>query len=163
LLTGVQSDLAAKARLSRARPRLTGPPSCLPRRGAVSGGGCFRASVWKGVAVMEGVRGHLSGLGVPTYVVDAPHGGGKIPLMPNYLVSMSDDVVVLRNYEGLLVRYQAEDKPSAATAPPARTQGVSLLLQGGQTALIPPGNERMARRRGGRAEQNTCGGEGAGG
>ena len=59
---------------------------------------------------MEGLRGHMSGLGIPTYVVDSPHGGGKIPLMPNYLVSASDDAVVLRNYEGMLVRYQAEDK-----------------------------------------------------
>ena len=40
---------------------------------------------------MEGLRGHMSGLGIPTYVVDSPHGGGKIPLMPNYLVSVSDD------------------------------------------------------------------------
>ncbi len=126
----------------------------------VIGAGHFRTSVWKGLEIMEGLRGHLSGLGVPTYVIDAPHGGGKIPLMPNYLVSMSDEVVVLRNYEGLLVRYQAEDKPSGATAPAAHTQGVSLLLQGGQTALIPQGNERMARREGGRPEQSSCGGEG---
>ena len=58
----------------------------------------------------------MSGLGIPTYVVDSPHGGGKIPLMPNYLVSASDDAVVLRNYEGMLVRYQAEDKPNTARA-----------------------------------------------
>jgi lysine 2,3-aminomutase len=93
---------------------------------------------------MEGLRGHLSGLGIPTYVVDSPHGGGKIPLMPNYLVSASDDAVVLRNFEGMLVRYQAEDRP--ATVRPARTRGVSSLLQGTKTALIPQGSERMARR-----------------
>jgi len=56
---------------------------------------------------MEGLRGHTSGIGIPTYVVDSPHGGGKIPMMPNYLVSMSDDAVILRNYEGMLIRYQA--------------------------------------------------------
>ena len=77
----------------------------------VIGAGHFRTSVWKGLEIMEGLRGHMSGLGIPTYVVDSPHGGGKIPLMPNYLVSASDDAVVLRNYEGMLVRYQAEDKP----------------------------------------------------
>ena len=70
----------------------------------------------------------------------------KIPLMPNYLVSMSDDAAILRNYEGMLVRYQAEDKPSAAGAPTA-TRGVSGLLQGDKTSLMPEGNERMARRR----------------
>ena len=71
----------------------------------------MRTSVWKGMEIMEGLRGHMSGLGIPTYVVDSPHGGGKIPMMPNYLISSSDDAVVLRNYEGMLVRYQAEDRP----------------------------------------------------
>jgi lysine 2,3-aminomutase len=93
---------------------------------------------------MEGLRGHMSGLGIPTYVVDSPHGGGKIPLMPNYLVSASNDAVVLRNYEGMLVRYQAEDKPN--TAQSTRTRGVSALLQGTKSVLMPENNERMARR-----------------
>jgi lysine 2,3-aminomutase len=94
---------------------------------------------------MEGLRGHMSGLGIPTYVVDSPHGGGKIPLMPNYLVSASDDAVVLRNFEGMLVRYQAEDKPN--TVQPTATRGVSSLLQGTKSAIVPENNERMARRR----------------
>jgi lysine 2,3-aminomutase len=94
---------------------------------------------------MEGLRGHMSGLGIPTYVVDSPHGGGKIPMMPNYLVSMSDDAVVLRNYEGMLIRYQAEDKPGSIQ--PTVTRGVSSLLQGNKSVLIPENNERMARRR----------------
>src|SRR5262249_20254487 len=95
--------------------------------------------------IMEGLRGHMSGLGIPTYVVDSPHGGGKIPLMPNYLVSASDDAVVLRNYEGMLVRYQAEDK--ANTTQPTATRGVSSLLTGTKSMLIPENSERMARRR----------------
>jgi lysine 2,3-aminomutase len=65
--------------------------------------------------------------------------------MPNYLVSASDDAVVLRNYEGMLIRYQAEDKPSSVE--PTKTRGVSSLLQGTRTALMPEGNERMRRRR----------------
>jgi lysine 2,3-aminomutase len=95
--------------------------------------------------IMEGLRGHMSGIGIPTYVVDSPHGGGKIPIMPNYMVSMSDDSVVLRNYEGMLIRYQATDKPQTIDA--TKTRGVSGLLQGDKTALVPEGNERMARRR----------------
>jgi hypothetical protein len=94
---------------------------------------------------MEGLRGHMSGLGIPTYVVDSPHGGGKIPMMPNYLVSASDDAVVLRNYEGLLVRYQAQDRP--ATIQPTATRGVSSLLQGTNSALVPENSERILRRR----------------
>src|SRR5207302_3670733 len=161
LLKGVNDSLETMRELMRALLRIKVRPYYLFHCDPVIGAGHFRTSVWKGLEIMEGLRGHLSGLGVPTYVVDAPHGGGKIPLMPNYLVSMSDDVVVLRNYEGLLVRYQAEDKPSGATPATARTQGVSSLLQGGQTVLIPQGNERMARREGGRLEQNGCCSEGA--
>jgi len=111
----------------------------------VIGAGHFRTSVWKGLEIMEGLRGHMSGLGIPTYVVDSPHGGGKIPLMPNYLVSASDDAVVLRNFEGMLVRYQAEDK--LHTAQPTATRGVSALLQGTKSVLMPENSERMARRR----------------
>src|SRR5207248_6106835 len=111
----------------------------------VIGAGHFRTSVWKGLEIMEGLRGHMSGLGIPTYVVDSPHGGGKIPLMPNYLVSASDDAVVLRNYEGMLVRYQAEDKPNSIRE--TTTRGVSALLTGSKTALMPENTERMARRR----------------
>ena len=55
---------------------------------------------------MEGLRGHTSGYAVPTYVIDAPGGGGKIPVMPNYLISYSDHKVVLRNYEGYITTYE---------------------------------------------------------
>src|SRR5204863_3247025 len=64
--------------------------------------------------------------------------------MPNYLVSAANDAVVLRNYEGMLVRYQAEDKPN--TVQPTATRGVSSLLQGSKSVIIPENNERMARR-----------------
>jgi lysine 2,3-aminomutase len=111
----------------------------------VIGAGHFRTSIWKGMEVMEGLRGHMSGLGIPTYVVDSPHGGGKVPVMPNYVVSASDDAVVLRNYEGMLVRYQAEDKPLQSNEQ-GRTRGVSSLLQGSKSALIPENAERMIRR-----------------
>ena len=55
---------------------------------------------------MEGLRGHTSGYAIPTYVIDAPGGGGKIPVMPNYLISYSDHKVVLRNYEGYITTYE---------------------------------------------------------
>jgi lysine 2,3-aminomutase len=86
----------------------------------------------------------MSGLGIPTYVVDSPHGGGKIPVMPNYLISAGDDAVVLRNFEGQIVRYQAQDKP--ITSEPTITRGVSSLLQGTRSVIVPEGSERMARR-----------------
>jgi lysine 2,3-aminomutase len=145
LLKGVNDDLDTVRRLMRALLRIKVRPYYLFHCDPVTGAGHFRTSVWKGMEIMEGLRGHLSGLGIPTYVVDSPHGGGKIPLMPNYLVSASDDAVVLRNFEGLLVRYQAEDKP--ITIKPTPSRGVSALLQGDRTAIVPENNERMARRR----------------
>ncbi|BAD39020.1 lysine 2,3-aminomutase [Symbiobacterium thermophilum IAM 14863] len=65
----------------------------------------FRTSVAKGVAIIEALRGHTSGFCVPTFVVDAPGGGGKIPVMPQYLISQSDGRVILRNFEGKISIY----------------------------------------------------------
>jgi lysine 2,3-aminomutase len=145
LLRGVNDSLETMRDLMRALLRIKVRPYYLFHCDPVIGAGHFRTSVWKGLEIMEGLRGHLSGLGIPTYVVDSPHGGGKIPLMPTYLISASDDAVVLRNFEGMLVRYQAEDKLN--TVSPTRTGGVSALLQGTRSVLIPSDNERMARRR----------------
>lgn len=145
LLKGVNDNLETIRRLLRGLLRIKVRPYYLFHCDPVTGAGHFRTSIWKGMEIMEGLRGHMSGIGIPTYMVDSPHGGGKIPLMPNYLVSMSDDAVILRNYEGMLVRYQAEDKPAAAHSTP--TRGVSSLLQGDHSHLMPEGNERMARRR----------------
>ncbi|WP_205027747.1 lysine 2,3-aminomutase [Anaerosacchariphilus polymeriproducens] len=66
----------------------------------------FRTSVGKGIEIMESLRGHTSGFAVPTYVIDAPGGAGKIPVMPNYLMSWSTNKVILRNYEGMISTYQ---------------------------------------------------------
>jgi lysine 2,3-aminomutase len=144
LLKGVNDSLETMRELMRALLRIKVRPYYLFHCDPVIGAGHFRTSVWKGLEIMEGLRGHLSGLGIPTYVVDSPHGGGKIPLMPNYLVSASDDAVVLRNFEGMLVRYQAEDRPNSVER--TRTRGVSALLQGTKSVLMPENNERMARR-----------------
>src|SRR5262245_35608836 len=145
LLKRVNDDLATMRELLRALMRIKVRPYYIFHCDPVTGAGHFRTSVWKGLEIIEGLRGHMSGLAIPTYVVDSPHGGGKIPLMPNYLVSASDDAVILRNYEGMLVRYQSEDKPT--TIRETANRGVSQLIQGTKTALMPDGNERMARRR----------------
>ncbi|QVK19557.1 lysine 2,3-aminomutase [Mycoplasmatota bacterium] len=65
----------------------------------------FRTPVSKGIEIIEGLRGHTSGYAVPTFVVDAPGGGGKIPVMPQYLISQSPGKVVLRNFEGNISTY----------------------------------------------------------
>lgn len=65
----------------------------------------FRTPVSKGIEIIEGLRGHTSGFCIPTFVIDAPDGGGKIPVMPNYVVSQSPDRVIVRNYEGVFSTY----------------------------------------------------------
>lgn len=69
----------------------------------------FRTSVSKGIEIIENLRGHTSGYAVPTYVIDAPGGGGKIPVSPQYLISMGANKVILRNYEGVICVY---DEPN---------------------------------------------------
>ena len=98
----------------------------------VEGSGHFRTPVGKGLEIMEGLRGHTSGYAVPTYVIDAPGGGGKIPVMPNYLISYSDHKVVLRNYEGYITTY--EEPP---TYQPPRQVGLRVLPA---PALRSPGS-----------------------
>ena len=72
--------------------------------------GHFRTSIVKGMQIIENLRGHTTGMAVPTFVVDAPGGGGKIPIMPNYILSQSDRRFALRNYEGVITTYtQPED------------------------------------------------------
>jgi len=145
LMKGINDSVGTMRVLMRGLLRIKVRPYYLFHCDPVIGAGHFRTSIWKGLEIMEGLRGHLSGLAIPTYVVDGPHGSGKIPLMPNYLVSASDDAVILRNYEGMLIRYVAEDKPGQVQ--PTENKGVSGLLQGDRTALVPEGMERMARRR----------------
>ncbi|CAN2039744.1 L-lysine 2,3-aminomutase [Candidatus Magnetomoraceae bacterium gMMP-15] len=65
----------------------------------------FRTSITKGIEILENLQGHTTGMAVPSFVVDAPGGGGKIPVMPNYILSQSDRRLVLRNYEGVITTY----------------------------------------------------------
>jgi lysine 2,3-aminomutase len=69
----------------------------------------FRTPVGKGIEIMENLIGHTSGFAVPRYVIDAPGGGGKIPVMPNYVISRGTNKVVLRNYEGVITVYKEPD------------------------------------------------------
>ena len=66
----------------------------------------FRTTVAKGIEIVEHLRGHISGLAVPTFVVDAPGGGGKIPIHPNYIVTQHEHKAILRNFEGRIVAYE---------------------------------------------------------
>lgn len=118
----------------------------------------FRTSVAKGIEIAEALRGHTSGFAIPTFIVDAPGGGGKIPVTPQYLISMSDKRIILRNYEGGVFQYP-EPKDRVSVCPPTckmcdeykdveSTEGVAAVLSGKKFALIPEGSARAARRKG---------------
>ncbi len=112
----------------------------------------FRTPVSKGIEIIEGLRGHTSGYCVPTFVVDAPGGGGKIPVMPNYVISQSPNKVILRNFEGVITTYtQPEDYSTDCHCEVCRDKkedkliGVAGLEQGNQISLEPEGLLRKKR------------------
>ncbi len=125
----------------------------------------FRTPIGKGIEIMESLRGHTSGFAVPTYVVDAPGGGGKIPLNPTYLISLSTNKVVLRNYEGIITTYKEPDSYEEVfcnrecekcdlqlqldDANECLTIGIEKLLSDHDKtiSLTPNNNERMERRK----------------
>jgi len=126
----------------------------------------FRTPVGKGIEILESLIGHTSGLCVPTYVIDAPGGGGKIPVMPNYLISWSTNKVVLRNYEGVITTYkepdsyepwfcdrnceQCELQLHVDDASELKAVGIEKLLcdHDKSIALVPEDNMRHERRDG---------------
>lgn len=104
----------------------------------------FRTPVSKGIEIMEGLRGHTSGYAVPTFVLDAPGGGGKTPIMPNYLISMSPERVITRNYEGVITTYTEPKNYAEECHCPECTgkkkydyEGVEGLIQGERLSLEP--------------------------
>jgi lysine 2,3-aminomutase len=124
----------------------------------------FRTPVGKGIEIMESLIGHTSGFSVPTYVIDAPGGGGKIPVMPNYIISWSTDKVVLRNYEGVITTYKEPDhyenkfcdrdcencnlELNLQESDEMKSLGIEKLLSDSDASisLIPEDNERYNRR-----------------
>ena len=125
----------------------------------------FRTPIGKGIEIIESLIGHTSGLAVPTYVIDAPGGGGKIPVMPHYLVSWSSNKVVLRNYEGMFSTYQEPDQYQKTTCDlqceqcnlqhsgdseyaMRRAHGIEALLSDyeSEITILPADSERVSRR-----------------
>jgi lysine 2,3-aminomutase len=156
LLAGVNDDPLIQRKLVHDLVRMRVRPYYLYQCDLVHGAGHFRTPVGKGIEIIEALRGHTSGFAVPTYVVDAPGGGGKIPLNPNYLLSYSDHKVVLRNYEGYITTYEEprdyEPIDPALVAPfkdqtlePGQS-GVFGLLEGEEMFLKPEGFDHLHQR-----------------
>ena len=158
LLAGVNDSVAIQRKLVHDLVKIRVRPYYLYQCDLVAGSGHFRTSVSKGIEIIEGLRGHTSGYAVPTYVVDAPGGGGKIPVQPTYVISQSPGKVVLRNFEGFITTYQEPldydpelIKPQESLIAPhfeGGQEGIHGLLQGRSMFIEPEGFSNV-RLRGG--------------
>jgi lysine 2,3-aminomutase len=156
LLAGVNDNLHIQRQLVQDLVRIRVRPYYLYQCDLVEGAGHFRTPVAKGIEIMEGLRGHTSGYAVPLYVIDAPGGGGKIPVMPNYLISQSDHKVVLRNFEGYITTYEepTDYTPGMAAKfkgvkrPEPGQHGVSGLLDSEEMFIKPEGFDDVHDRGG---------------
>lgn len=145
LLKGINDDPVILKKLFQKLLKFRIKPYYLYHCDPAQGTGHFRTPISRGMELIEYLLGHTSGLAVPTYVVDAPHGAGKIPVMPNYLLTTFPGGAVLRNFEGMLVRYVENGEESADRVPETVT-GVAALAFGKADALIPAGLPRELRR-----------------
>ncbi|MCC6166162.1 MAG: lysine 2,3-aminomutase [Caldilineaceae bacterium] len=152
LLAGVNDCPNVQKELYQRLVRHRVRPYYLYQCDLVHGAGHFRTPVAVGLEIVEALRGHTSGYAVPTYVIDAPGGGGKVPIMPNYVLSQSVDRIVVRNYEGYMSAYTQPDDyarhdPTTCPACQARRaalgeagqEGVSGLLNGSRLEIAPEG------------------------
>ena len=105
LLQGVNDNVETMKNLVHRLLMMRVRPYYLYQCDPISGSAHFRTPVSKGLEIIQGLRGHTTGYAVPTYVIDAPGGGGKIPLQPDSVVRREGDWLILRNFEGLEFRY----------------------------------------------------------
>jgi lysine 2,3-aminomutase len=155
LLAGVNDNVHIQRRLVQDLVRIRVRPYYLYQCDLVEGAGHFRTPVGKGIEIMEGLRGHTSGYAVPIYIIDAPGGGGKIPVAPNYLLSMSDHKVILRNFEGYITTYEepVDYHPRDAARytlkrPEPGQEGLTALLDGEGMFIKPEGFDQIHDRDG---------------
>jgi len=154
LLAGVNDNLHIQRKLVQDLVRIRVRPYYLYQCDLVQGAGHFRTPVAKGIEIMEGLRGHTSGYAVHQFIIDAPGGGGKIPVSPNYVLSMSDHKIVLRNFEGFITTYEEpigylpQDAAifSGNIRPEPGQAGVSGLLEGEDLFIKPEGFEEIHDR-----------------
>ncbi|MBZ0300879.1 MAG: lysine 2,3-aminomutase [Anaerolineae bacterium] len=156
LLAGINDSVHIQRELVHKLVRNRVRPYYLYQCDLVEGAGHFRTTVSKGIEIIEGLRGHTSGYAVPTYVVDAPGGGGKIPVMPQYVISQSPGKVVLRNYEGFITTYQEPEDydphliehQQTYHRPETGQTGVFGLLEGTADSIKPEGFDNLHKRSG---------------
>ena len=132
LLRGINDSVEAQTKLCHGLLKIKVRPYYLFQCDEVQGTEHLRTSVEAGIKIIEGMRGHTSGLAIPTFVIDLPQGGGKIPLQPNYILAQTEGELVLRNYEERVFHYR-NPTTLARPEPPAEV----LCPAGSATASLP--------------------------
>ncbi len=156
LLAGINDNVHIQRQLVQSLIRMRVRPYYLYQCDLVEGVGHFRTPVAKGIEIMEGLRGHTSGFAVPQYTIDAPGGGGKIPVSPTYVLSMSDHKVILRNFEGTITTYEepidyTPDKAAkykGLKRPEPGQEGLTALLDGDKMFIKSEGFDEVHERHG---------------
>lgn len=158
ILAGVNDSVPIMKKLMHELVKIRVRPYYIYQCDLSEGIGHFRAPVSKGLEIIEGLRGHTSGYAVPTFVVDAPGGGGKIALQPNYLISQSPEKVILRNFEGVISSYpepkqyvpgRADDyfNEVYGIKQPEPSIGIASIMRDETFSIIPEGLRRLSRRK----------------
>ena len=106
IMKGVNDDPAVVKELMQMLLKIRVRPYYMYMADETKGANHFRTSIETGLKIAEALRGHTSGLAVPHFVIDAPGGGGKIPLLPNYVLHMDEDKIILRNFQNKVYSYQ---------------------------------------------------------
>jgi lysine 2,3-aminomutase len=127
LMRGVNDDARTITALCHGLLKIGVRPYYLFHCDPVNGAEHLRTSVWKGVEIIEKMRGHTSGLAIPTYAVDT-EGGGKVPINPDYILSATEDTLVLRNFEGVVFNYGNPRPAGERTDETFRTESPELRM-----------------------------------
>jgi lysine 2,3-aminomutase len=156
LLAGINDSVHIQRQLVHELVMMRVRPYYLYQCDLVEGAGHFRTTVSKGIEIIEGLRGHTSGFAVPEFIVDAPGGGGKVPISPTYLLAQSPGRVVIRNFEGYITTYAEplDYDPTAVRHLEAEVgrrfepgqEGLSALLEGHSFNIKPEGFDEIHRR-----------------
>jgi lysine 2,3-aminomutase len=105
LLQGINDNVATMRHLMQGLLKIRVRPYYLYQCDPILGSSHFRTPVAKGLEIIQGLRGYTTGYAVPSFVIDAPGGGGKVPLLPDYFQGRDENGVVLKNYQGLIYHY----------------------------------------------------------
>ncbi len=149
LLAGVNDHPDTIRKLCHELVKMRVRPYYLYQCDLVAGSGHFRTTIAAGLEIMEALRGHTSGYAIPTFAVDLPGGGGKVPVLPNYLISQSHDRAVFRNFEGYITTYTEPtdyQRPkrtrwTGEPRPEPGQRGIAGLLAGEDLTIQPAGWE----------------------